>query len=141
MRALELGRRPARGGVRSLAISLAGVLPLAVGCSAGPEEKPPVVGSWKSGIGSVQLLEGGELGEVSLLPAACRGEESATPVRFTGAWKHGKSEDAGTGAWVTLKAVTGHSTWKRYFQYFTYKRQERLQLTGVSIADEPFVRQ
>ncbi|MFD0407973.1 hypothetical protein [Kitasatospora sp. NPDC127116] len=120
---------------------MASVLPLAVGCSAGPDGKPPVVGAWKSGLGSIQFLEGGKLGEVSLLPAACRGEKSSTPVQFTGTWKHGKLEDAGTGAWATLTSVAGYPTCERYFQYFTYEGQERLQLTGVSMADEAFVRQ
>ncbi|MET8540594.1 hypothetical protein ABZW03_08050 [Kitasatospora sp. NPDC004799] len=117
------------------------VLPLAVACSAGEEKRPPVVGTWTSGIGSIQFLEGGELGEVSLLPAACLGEKSSTPVQFTGTWKHGSFEDAGTGAWVTLTSASGALTCETYFQYFTYEGQERLQLTGVSIADEPFIRQ
>lgn len=124
-----------------LYVALALVLSLAVACSAGLDERPPVVGTWKSGIGSIQFLEGGELGEVSLLPVACRGEKSSAPMRFTGTWKHGKLEDAGTGAWATLTSVAGHPTCERYFQYFMYKGQERLQLTGVSSAEEPFVRQ
>ncbi|MEU6232406.1 hypothetical protein [Kitasatospora sp. NPDC047058] len=76
-----------------------------------------------------------------MLPATCNGPSSPTVVKFTGTWRHGKMDDAGHGAVVQLTSVTGDLKCERYFQYFTRNGEVRLQMTGASAANEPFVRQ
>ncbi|MFJ3793314.1 hypothetical protein [Kitasatospora sp. NPDC090091] len=115
-------------------------LPLAVSCREVEEGDAPMVGAWKSSVGSIQFLDDGTLGQVSLPPAACGGKASAKAVAFTGIWRHGAMDDAGHGADVVLVSVTGDLKCERYFQFFKRQGQERLQLTGRSGFDEPFVR-
>ncbi|MEU6232407.1 hypothetical protein [Kitasatospora sp. NPDC047058] len=103
------------------------------------EGDAPLVGKWKSSVGTIQFLDGGTLGEVSLLPATCRGSSSPTELKFTGTWRPGKVEDAGRGAFVELASVTDGLKCDTYFQYFKYNDEERLQLTDIDGA--PFVRQ
>ncbi|MFD5433466.1 hypothetical protein ACFWJ4_15095 [Kitasatospora sp. NPDC127067] len=141
MTALEPGRERARGGLRVLVVSLAGILPLATACTVGKVPDPAVIGTWKAGVSAVQFLEGGKLGEVSLLPAMCRGKESPTAVRFTGTWEYGRQEDAGTGAVAKLTSVEGGLTCERYFQYVKGEAGEALILTGVDNRQGPFDRQ
>ncbi|MBD0674354.1 hypothetical protein [Streptomyces sp. CBMA156] len=117
------------------------VLPLAASCTVGKAPDPPVIGSWKAGASSIQLLEGGKLGEVLLLPAMCRGDNSPTAVKFTGTWKYGKLQDAGTGAIVQLASLDGYLRCERYFQYGKGNNGEQLGMTGVDAGQEPFVRQ
>ncbi|MFE3874785.1 hypothetical protein ACFXPX_10345 [Kitasatospora sp. NPDC059146] len=105
------------------------------------EEPPPVVGSWKSSVASIEILEGGKLGEVSLLPAMCRGDSSSTAVKFTGTWKRGKLDDAGPGAVAELASVSGDLKCERFFQFVKRNGQDRLQMTGVDAGQESFVRQ
>ncbi|MGW7580648.1 hypothetical protein ACWGKU_05790 [Kitasatospora sp. NPDC054768] len=100
-----------------MSMVLACVVPLAVSCAVGKAPDPAVIGTWKAGAASIQFLEGGRLGEVSLPPAICRGKESPTAVRFTGTWECGRQEDAGTGAVARLASVEGILTCERYFQY------------------------
>ncbi|MFJ9950348.1 hypothetical protein [Kitasatospora sp. NPDC091207] len=116
-------------------------LPLTVSCAAEVEGDAPVVGSWKSSVGTIQFLDDGTLGEASLLPAACRGSSSPVAVAFTGTWRHGKLDDAGPGAVVELASAAGDLKCERFFQWFKYQGQERLQLTGVDTGNDPFVRQ
>lgn len=105
------------------------------------EPVPAVIGAWKTTVASIQFLEGGKLGEVSLLPAMCRGQKSSTTVKFTGTWKYGSQEDAGSGAVVQLASVAGDLKCERYFQYSKKQDGEWLTMIGVDADQEPFVRQ
>lgn len=120
-------------------VALAVVLPLSVSCAAG-EQPPPVVGAWKSSVASIEFLDGGKLGEVSLLPAMCRGDASPTAVKFTGSWRRGKLDDAGPGAVAELVSVAGDLKCERFFQYGKRDGQDWLQMTGVDAGQEAFVR-
>ncbi|MFC5889153.1 hypothetical protein ACFQ0M_45900 [Kitasatospora aburaviensis] len=137
------GRMRARRRVRVLAaLFVVSVLPLAASCAVVVEEgDAPMVGPGRSSAGSIQFLDGGVLGEVSLPSAACGGRVSPGAVAFTGTWRHGKMDDAGHGAHVQLASVAGELKCERYFQFFTYQGQERLQLTGTAGMNELFVRQ
>ncbi|MEU1282657.1 hypothetical protein [Kitasatospora sp. NPDC005856] len=139
--ALGMGWERARHGARVLVASLIGTLPLAASCAVGKAPDPAVIGTWKAGVSSIQFLEGGKLGEVLLLPAMCRGKSSPTVVKFTGTWKYGKQEDAGSGAVAQLTSVDGYMTCDRYFQYVKDEEGDALILTGVDTRQGPFLRQ
>ncbi|MER5353109.1 hypothetical protein ABT093_22595 [Kitasatospora sp. NPDC002551] len=125
-----------------MAVSSVAVLPIVLSCTAAKEErKAPVTGTWKSSIGTIQLLEGGTLGEVSLIPAACNGKASPTAVSFTGTWRHETLSDAGPGAYITLSSSDGALTCKRFFVHYKENGREVLQLTATEAGSDPFVRQ
>ncbi|MET9398679.1 hypothetical protein [Kitasatospora sp. NPDC002965] len=130
------------GRLRLAAVSLVCTLPFAASCTqARGETEAPVVGSWKSRIGTIQFLGDGTLRDVSLLPAVCEGKESAVAVPFTGTWRHETLSDAGPGAAVDLTSTAGDLTCKRFFVYYKGDGPERLQLTVTKAGREPFVRQ
>ncbi|MFJ1702636.1 hypothetical protein [Kitasatospora sp. NPDC088346] len=62
-------------------------------------------------------------------------------MKFTGTWRHDRLDDAGPGALVKLTSVTGDLTCERFFVYFKYQGEERLQMTVSEAGQEPFVRQ
>ncbi|MET9398677.1 hypothetical protein [Kitasatospora sp. NPDC002965] len=142
IKSLRPGQVRAHGALRIVSVSLVFALPMTVSCTTTKgERQAPVVGAWKSSVGTIQFLDGGTLGEVSLLPAACGGKQSPTAVTFTGTWRHYSLDDAGPGADVKLNSTTGNLTRVRFFHYFKHQGQERLQLTVTDAGDEPFVRQ
>ncbi len=130
-------RRPAQ---LVLTLCLAAALPALSSCTVA-EPEAPVVGSWRAeGAGSIEFLEGGGLGEVSLVPGACRGENSSTEVKFTGTWRHGAVEDAGYGALVKLASVDGTLACETYFQYVKHNGEETLSLNDLGTAGTGFHR-
>ncbi|MFD7579161.1 hypothetical protein [Kitasatospora sp. NPDC059817] len=135
---LRSGRVCTRKGLRALTVSLVCTLPLAASCTVAKEPVPAVIGSWKAPVASIQFLEGGKLGEVSLLPAMCRGGKSPTVVKFTGTWKYGTLSDAGPGAVAQLVSVDGDLRCERFFQYVKRQGEERLRLTDADDGGVPF---
>ncbi|WP_371519769.1 hypothetical protein [Kitasatospora sp. NBC_01300] len=135
---LGSGWERAQGVLRVLAVSLTGILPLAASCTVAKDPVPAVIGSWKAPVASIQFLEGGKLGEVSLLPAMCRGKKSPTAVKFTGTWKYGTLSDAGPGAVAQLVSVDGDLRCEGFFQYVKRQGEERLGLTDADDGGVPF---
>ncbi|MFD7586837.1 hypothetical protein ACFV84_15655 [Kitasatospora sp. NPDC059811] len=127
-----------RGRLPVLAVCVASALPLAASCTVAKDPVPAVIGSWKAPVASIQFLEGGKLGEVSLLPAMCRGKKSSTVVKFTGTWKYGTLSDAGPGAVAQLVSVDGDLRCERFFQYVKRQGEERLGLTDADDGGVPF---
>ncbi|MEU9131063.1 hypothetical protein AB0D08_23675 [Kitasatospora sp. NPDC048540] len=139
-----LGSRRARG--RVLAAALVAALPLAASCGVEgvqeDDDRPPVVGAWKSpSFGTIQLLEGGRLGEVSLRPAACDSKSSAAATTYTGTWTYGRLDSAGAGVDVTMTAAAGGPPCQVFLEFLTHQGQDRLHLAYAPASDEPFVRQ
>ncbi|MFD7597218.1 hypothetical protein ACFV6D_29825 [Kitasatospora sp. NPDC059812] len=135
---LGSGWERAQGVLRVLAVSLTGIFPLAASCTVAKDPVPAVIGSWKASVASIQFLEGGKLGEVSLLPAMCRGGKSPTVVKFTGTWKYGTLSDAGPGAVAQLVSVDGDLRCEGFFQYGKDQGEEWLQLTDADDGGVPF---
>ncbi|WP_224284577.1 hypothetical protein [Streptomyces sp. LS1784] len=128
-------------GVRGRAVVLAGLLSLVVGCAGGSGENAPVVGYWRSGAGEIEFLKGGELGQVSLLPAVCFKPASDQQEHFKGTWRYERIEGAGRGASAVLTSDSGAVTCERYFRYVKDDAGERLQLDSRDVTEKPFLRQ
>ncbi|GHF35543.1 hypothetical protein GCM10018790_11730 [Kitasatospora xanthocidica] len=123
-----------------LAVALAVALSALTSCTVA-KVTAPVVGVWRvEQAGSIEFLEDGRLGEVALVPAACRGDESAAGVRFTGTWRHGRVDDAGYGAFVRLASVDGSLTCEKYLQYGKHDGVEALMLGDLGIGGTHFLR-
>lgn len=133
-----------RSGVRFLIGSLVAVLPLTVSCTLQTDEDRArqVVGAWKSPtLGTIQFLEDGALGGVSLPSSVCHKGSWSADTKFTGTWRPWHLDSVGPATEVTLTAAAGGPTCDLFFLYSTDQDQAQLDLAYAPEGSEPFVRQ
>ncbi|MFJ6367425.1 hypothetical protein ACIQK5_04530 [Streptomyces virginiae] len=133
-----------RSGVRFLIGSLVAVLPLAVSCTVQTDEDRArqVVGSWKSPtLGTIQFLEDGALGEVSLPPSVCPNGAWSADTKFTGTWRPWHLDSVGPATEVTLTAAADGLKCDLFFLYSKDEGQAELGMAYAPEGSEPFVRQ